>query len=223
MNIPFPRTLSPLAIRWYARYLTGHYLSESESRDNLKPFTELKPGDIVIDAGANVGRMTFLATLYGAEVHSFEPNPFAFAELKKHFGKTPGIHLHEAAVADQDGHTALYFHKLHRELPLTYSTGSSTIQEKENVSKTDLVQVATIDLANFIVSLRQTVTLLKMDIEGAEVDVIPHLLRTGATKYVKRILLETHESKNPALAQRTQLMQDAIDKAGYSDRVLPWH
>lgn len=189
MSFPFPRKLSALSLLWYTRYLTGRYLRERESYDNLKPFATLKSGDIVIDAGANVGRMTFLASLYRAEVHAFEPNPFAFAELRKNFGETPGVHLHEAAVAVRDGQSRLYFHTQHREQPLTYSTGSSTVPDKENISKTDYVEVPAVDLAQFILSLGRSVTLLKMDIEGGEVDVVPHLIRTGAAARIERILL----------------------------------
>ena len=43
----------------------------------------LKPGDLVLDCGANVGAVTGPLAETGATVHAFEPDPFAFEKLKK--------------------------------------------------------------------------------------------------------------------------------------------
>src|SRR5262245_48926459 len=62
------------------------YLSnfEAETRSFLEAF--LRPGDIFVDVGANIGLFTVLgARLVGktGEVHSFEPYPPTFARLQE--------------------------------------------------------------------------------------------------------------------------------------------
>ena len=63
----------------------------------------LRPGDVVIDAGANIGTYTLLAaTCVGpsGQVIAFEPAPVAFARLRENVARN-GLHqaeLHDAAV-----------------------------------------------------------------------------------------------------------------------------
>ena len=58
--------------------------------------------------------------------------------------------------------------------------------------------VATIDLAEFL--QRQVVVadyvVIKMDIEGAEYDLVPHLLSTGASRLIDELLVECHTNIN---------------------------
>ena len=42
-------------------------------------------GDLVIDCGANVGKITEYFLLRGAQVIAFEPNKFAYSYLKEKF------------------------------------------------------------------------------------------------------------------------------------------
>ena len=45
----------------------------------------INPGDLVIDCGANVGKVTDYFSSKGATVIAFEPNQFAFSYLKEKF------------------------------------------------------------------------------------------------------------------------------------------
>lgn len=42
----------------------------------------IRPGDVVVDCGANIGEFSVMAALKGATVHAFEPDPKEFAALK---------------------------------------------------------------------------------------------------------------------------------------------
>jgi FkbM family methyltransferase len=48
-----------------------------------KLLSELKQGDVFVDAGANLGGYSFLASRIGAEVHLFEPFPELYSFLKE--------------------------------------------------------------------------------------------------------------------------------------------
>ena len=59
----------------------------------------IRPGDIVIDVGANIGWYSKIAELKQAEVFSFEPDPRNFEILKQN---CPTAHLFEMAVGDSE-------------------------------------------------------------------------------------------------------------------------
>ena len=50
-------------------------------------FRLIEPGDLVIDAGANIGYMSVLAATAGAHVIAFEPNPALLPILRQNLGK----------------------------------------------------------------------------------------------------------------------------------------
>lgn len=165
----------------------------------------IKAGDIVIDCGANSGRFSSLFARLGAHIIAFEPDPVAFRELKKNTESLEGLELHEAAVGVADGEALLFFHE-DRELdPLHFSSGSSLHSEKPNVGGENLL-VKTVDLAALIRS-RGFIRAVKIDIEGYETTLVPHLINTGATDSIGEIWVETHERKWPSLAQSTGRMR----------------
>ena len=69
---------------------------------------------------------------------------------------------------------------------------SSLMAEKDNISTERYVEVDVIRLSDFIADLGR-VRFLKMDIEGAEYDVLPDMIDTGMHAKVDYIVVETHE------------------------------
>ena len=68
----------------------------------------LKPGDVFVDVGANIGYLTAIgASLVGpkGQVHSFEPVPAYFARLKALCAANPGyaIQANNIALGESDG------------------------------------------------------------------------------------------------------------------------
>ncbi len=224
MSLPYPRHLSTGTFRDYLRHLAGRYLPSDMRAEHRAVLATAGRGDIVIDAGANVGEIAFVLALRGAQVHAFEPNATAFEVLEERLGDWPNVALHRAAVGAEDGTVRLYLHEHADTDPLAFSTGSSVIAEKPNVRRDRFVDVPSVDLSRFIVELERPVKLLKMDIEGAEVHVVPHLARTGALALVERLVVETHERKAPALADATRAMREVVDRSGHGERVdFGWH
>ena len=68
----------------------------------------LRPGDVVVDAGANIGTLTLLAsTCVGktGKVHAFEPHPQVFSYLKGNviLNGCDNVHLHDCALGNENG------------------------------------------------------------------------------------------------------------------------
>ena len=146
----------------------------------------------------------------GATVHAFEPNPHACAVLRKRFEHNPRVKVHEAAVHISDGTLRLYLHENSVQDEIYWSNGSSLLADKPNVSGERFVEARTIDLAAFIDALPGRVRLLKMDIEGAEVEVLRRLIEAGSLDKVDVLFVETHERKMPWLAPVTAKLKEEL-------------
>jgi FkbM family methyltransferase len=86
----------------------GTFRSPEPEWDRLREW--VKPGDSVIDIGANVGHYTReLLKIVGKEglVTAFEPVPVTFAILSRLVRGAPNVSLHSCAASDHDGECAM--------------------------------------------------------------------------------------------------------------------
>lgn len=183
-------------------------------------------GDLVVDCGASVGDVTAVLVEKGAEVHAFEPNPVAFAHLSERFASAGNVTCYQKAVSVAEGTAIFYPHENLVENPDAIDTanGSSLLDFKGNVSTEHGYEVGTIDLVAFLEGLDRPVRLLKIDIEGAEIDVVNRLLDEDALRQVEQVLVETHERKIPELKEPTDALRQRIIDKGLDDKVsLDWH
>jgi FkbM family methyltransferase len=155
----------------------------------------LKEDAVLIDCGANIGDITarFLAT--GGTVYAFEPDPLAYAALTARFGQHPRLQLFQQAVWTEDKKLPIYFHKDRTGDEMDFTVSSSLLKQKKNVKDESQVEVDAIDLEFFIRKLGRRVNLLKIDVEGAEIEILHSLIDKGTYKKVDLIVVETHETK----------------------------
>jgi FkbM family methyltransferase len=182
----------------------------------------LRAGDLAIDCGASVGHYTARMAQPGVTVYAFEPNPFAFEKLRERFAGNPLVHCRQNAVLDHPGRVRLHMHRNAAQDPVYWSTGSSLLEFKSNVSKEDSVEVEAIDLAAFIAALPQPVKLLKIDVEGVECPLLNRLIDRGLAQGIERILVETHDHKVPQLAPETNALRERIRREGLTNISLDW-
>lgn len=124
----------------------------------------VKPGDVVVDVGANIGYYTLIfARLVGKEgrVFAFEPDPDNFALLKKNVEVNgyKNVIIEQKAVSDKSGQIKLYLNPenvgMHRIYRSNYAHES--------------IQVESITLDDYFNNFDRKIDLVKMDIEGAEI------------------------------------------------------
>lgn len=180
----------------------------------LRQFT-IRPGDVVVDLGANVGEVCEYFLARKAAVHAYEPNPHAFAVLKERTGRNPRITLYPFAVSNYEGRADLWLHQQHRDSEVVYSQGGSLQKEKDNVGEDSLaVEVRHI---RDVLNMHDRIRLLKIDIEGGEYDIMDEVLAQAGK--IDHILLETHENKSTAFREKHEQMMAAIAASGHADKI----
>ena len=144
----------------------------------------LPPGALaghILDAGANEGQFAgaLLDVAPAARVTAFEPEPGTAARLRARFGSREGVAIHKLALGRSAGTAELHvtgntvFASLHRPL------GGLTTQYPRGADLTGTVPVPVAALDDVVAG---PVSLLKIDVQGGERDVL-----AGA----RRVLSET--------------------------------
>ncbi|MFM7671162.1 MAG: FkbM family methyltransferase [Bacteroidota bacterium] len=157
----------------------------------------LMKGDLVLDCGANVGLITRYLSTTGANVIAFEPDPRAFALLQKRCAHLPNVTLYNEGVWDKQDSLPLFDHAEGLESDTAFTVGSSLISQKKNVDTNRSRQVPLIDLVAYLRSLPKRVSLIKLDVEGAEIAILKKILAEKAWDLFDRMYVETHETKIP--------------------------
>jgi FkbM family methyltransferase len=119
----------------------------------------LRPGDVFVDAGANIGYFTMLAARLGGRVHAFEPHPLNRARLVDHLRDNQLAHLvtvHTEALSDKRGIATM-----HMPPPDAGNHGEASL-----FGVGEAVEVATARMDEVLAGTKPT--LIKLDVEGAE-------------------------------------------------------
>lgn len=194
----------------------------NSKKADVRIYKKLRKGDIFIDCGANTGQEIDIVFKTGVTVHAFEPNPHAFAVLLQKYAQYPQIHLYNQAVHDHSGETRLYLHIQSDEDEIKWSTGSSLLDFKGNVSTDKYVEIEVIDLIEFVEGLGQNVKLLKIDVEGVEAPIINALIDRGTIKKIEMVVAETHEEKIPEIRDDIQALKERIKREDLGNIRLDW-
>jgi len=178
----------------------------------------LSKDHLVIDVGANIGMVSECLAKKGSKVISFEPNKKAYAKLTNVAKKFNNIDIKNVAAGIRNKTVKLYMHKESRLSIEDLTQASSLLSEKPNISSGIFEEVQEIDFAEYLKSLKSKVELIKIDIEGYEIQLINHLLDKGSLDNVKKIYLETHEKKFIQLVQPTIKLKQRIKLEGLEEK-----
>jgi len=168
----------------------------------------LRPDDILYDVGANIGLVALHAARKCRTV-AFEPDPAFRARLERNLQLNPGVsvELLPVAIGDSEGTATLFTDGVEGNSPsLVHQRG-----EKDAVE----VRVQTLDTLVAGGTLPAP-TVLKLDIEGAEVLALrgaKHLLY-GPTA-PRALFIEVHESFLPGFGSSTDEVMEFVLRAGY--------
>ncbi|MEM9585558.1 MAG: FkbM family methyltransferase [Pseudomonadota bacterium] len=155
-------------------------------------------GKVCIDLGANMGEYTRMLASTAKKVYAFEPDPWTCETLRTNLKDLDNVEIVEAAASTSDGTVQLFRHPDFDKDPTFNSQSSSLIATKSNISHDNAQEVRQVDLLKFMRDLDTEISVLKIDIEGAEVDLLEALLDdTELLKRIHHVFAETHETRIP--------------------------
>lgn len=143
---------------------------------------------VFIDAGAHFGEVSrmFQKKHPDYKIYMFEPNPNINFVLPKN------AILYNKAVWVEDVEKKFYISTKDK-----CSEGCSLIKEKQSGSldKENPITVKCIDFNDWIITTfwRTDKIILKMDIEGAEYTVLPHMIDGGSINFIDKLYIEWHK------------------------------
>jgi FkbM family methyltransferase len=182
MDSPMIRSVRRLFATAPQLYLATLKILRRGSIEKRLYISILRKGDVVIDAGANVGYFTMLfSDLVGARgrVHAFEPVPATFGLLSENVRQFPyytNVSLNCAALGDSDQKTKIFIPDGdHGQAALVYHRDASW--KDAQVAPIDIEMMRLDRYAGGL----EKIDLLKCDVEGAEL-----LILRGAESSLRR-------------------------------------
>jgi FkbM family methyltransferase len=173
----------------------------------------LRPGMVLVDAGANIGQHTLLAaTAVGpsGSVHSFEPVPAVFAHLQSNVTSN-GLHnvkLNRMALWNEDSTVTLALPAEHQ-----HNSGAWTIGTTESLTAPVSAEAIRLDTYVSRCGLSR-VDVIKMDIQGAEPFAMAGA-RDVLTKCRPALMMEVDRGALKGLGYSPEMLWDELSKLGY--------
>ncbi|WP_299471914.1 FkbM family methyltransferase [uncultured Roseibium sp.] len=180
----------------------------------------LSEDSLCLDLGANVGEFTEKLAAKAGHVHAFEPDPWTFEQLKERVGHLPNVTLYQAAIGVEDGTIELRRPPEFENDPKTASVGCSIVAGADDTWST--VPVKMVGFSGFLKGLNRRIDIVKMDIEGAEVDVLEHFLKSPLLTAVDAMFVETHEVNMAELRERIEKLRQAVSFLEKPEINLDW-
>lgn len=179
-------------------------------------FAPERDDPVILDCGSHIGLSVawFKRRWPGSRITAFEPDPRNFELLQTNvaINRFVGVELVERAVSTRTG-TALFFGDFRTAAPM--ASAHSLRQEWGTQRSGEAILVDTVALAEYITG---PVDYLKLDIEGAEREVLPavrerlHLVRAAG--------IEFHATGPFAAAEEASLVR-LLRSSGFEVKVTP--
>jgi FkbM family methyltransferase len=187
-----------------------------------------KDKKIFIDGGFHLGEglnefITLLNIDNDWEVHTFEPNPYCNTKIID-----DSVNFHNKAIWVEDGvqkfncedNEASFSPKLNSISTLD-GWGSALTTIECGFSFVKQIEVDAINFSNFISGLDSSNIYCKLDIEGAEFEVLRHLISSGEIKKFKELWVEFHERALPNETIETR--DKLISEISKYTKINIWH
>jgi len=183
-------------------------------------FYEMPDGAICVDCGGNTGKFTDLVLFCGGKSIIFEPNPFLVKLMQRKFRDNESVQIQSSAISTKNEIVEFNFGE--------YTDQSGSIHKNKRnqsgIGKT--MEVQAVDFAKFLKKLHKktgVIYLCKIDIEGAEFEVIEHLISTGAYKLCRNIVVETHPRFFKDGKARLKKLEALIAENNITNIDLDWY
>ena len=191
---------SMLELHYYRPEFFKFVAATFVNKNILHP-AELTPECVVIDIGAFTGNWAqHVSTLYDPTIFSFEPNPKSFERLQQRSQHNPKLKALPYGLGDRDQKVEFVLSGL----------GSTEIYEHTEIEEgAQRVEVEIADIKRVWDEFAwDRVDLVKINIEGAEYDLLDRMFEQGLQHDVQSFLIQFHEWHPRAYSRRRKLLNE---------------
>lgn len=176
---------------------------------NKEYYTEFsKKGPVILDCGANVGMATFyLKRLFPeSKITCVEANPYTYELLQKNITENglQNVEAINAALSDSDGTIDIF---------VGNNKSSLRVSIFEERSGGDTVPVKAMKLSELF--LKHQPDIVKIDIEGAEIQVVQELKASNTLNLPAQYMVEYHHNIDGQDSNLSSFLA-AFEEAGYN-------
>ena len=205
-------------LRISLRHASADYVSGTNELPVQEALRDhLGAGDVFYDIGANVGFFSLVAArLVGSRgrVYAFEPVPFIADSVEANAARNRfgNVTVLVVAVGAETGT---------RELFMSSHPGGATLSAADaSADVVGTLQVPTVAIDELVAGGRaRPPTVVKIDVEGAELDVIGGMARTMQT-FGPVLLCELDDAAPEGLARKLRRFRETLEEHGYEVTVL---
>jgi FkbM family methyltransferase len=201
------------AKRWFfPRYAGGRLHEENVTRFLIQ---QLETAKCFVDVGSCLGYYAIIASKFLSHgiIFAFEMDAVNHAILIENvrLNGCTNVHAIHMAISDQSG--AIVYDK-HHDQRLDF-TEYSILARGADFHAAQLESVEAVSLDDFFIEKDITPDVLKIDVEGAEMNVL-----TGMSELIRyhapRLIIEVHSQKLPQFGHSAEEVVGCLKRAGYS-------
>ncbi|WP_104692240.1 FkbM family methyltransferase, partial [Helicobacter muridarum] len=191
---------------------------------NLHPNSNLDEHKIIqppvcIDCGAHAGLITDIILFCGGMSYAFEPNIYLYNILQSKYDNNQNVILSQTAVSNK-------FHKTEFLMDCggIFSQGNRIVESIDSTYGMHEVQVVDLSkiIEKYILPKHKRIYFLKLDVEGAEFDIMDSILQKGLYKHIDYIACETHERFFSDGEAKIKKLRDSIKSHRADNVLLDW-
>lgn len=174
---------------------------------------------VFIDGGAHAGVFSDVVLACGGHCYAFEPNVYLASFLKELYKNNDKISVYQQALG------------IENKKAMFYNPGDDLVSQGAGVVKIeswghkDAYEVEIINFCEFLqnlISKHGKITLVKLDIEGAEFEILEQIIHQKLYKHIEYIMAETHERAFSDGALKMQRLKNLIESNRIKNIYLDW-
>lgn len=190
-------------------YETAQYLLEEVWLNEDYYFNYSQQQPVIFDCGANIGiSVLYFKALYPeSTIIAFEPNPNLFALLEKNVldNQLKDVYIHQVALSATNEEISFFIND---------NLGSFLSSKFQHRGGDNEIQVKAVQLSGYI-KRYSDIDFLKMDIEGAEYEVIQELNEKKLLDAVQKFIVEYHYFKDRD-QEKMEIFMDTFAQNGFT-------
>lgn len=175
---------------------------------------------VFIDGGCHNGVFSDVALASGAICYAFEPNIYLCVFLRNLYKNNPRFILCESAIATANKKAIFY-----NELDNIVSQGASIVRFENCLFQENGYEVEMIDFCAFVQELiakHGKIHFIKLDVEGAEFEVLEAFIAQDLHKNIEYIMVETHERFFSNPKAKINALKAQIEAKNITNIYLDW-